>query len=1229
MVLFFVANTAIGQIAAWDFFGESSPATSTADVYSANLDASNVLTRGAGAPASVATNSFRTQGFMNDGISTANTDYFQCTVSAGTGFTLSLSTIDARFAGTATFAASPGVSSQFAYSLDGTNFTLIGSPAVTIGTPATLPQIDLTSIPALQNISDAVTVTFRYYASGQTTTGGWGYNSPAAGQYGLEIGGTLTPTGTPDIVLSSPNPAVPAANIARGSINNPIYRFDLSVTTAPAELNGVTITTAGTYVAADISNFKCWYSADNVFDAGSDVLLSTKSTTLDPGSQVFPSFVNQTIGIGATAFIFITADITCAAGLGNTINVNAISTADISFVSGNESGSAFAGDAQTIVAGSPIDVTNLAATNDNMQSSVSWTNPAGCFDEVMIVAATATNTGAPTGDGSAYTADPIFGNGTLLGNGYVVYKGSVSPQTVTGLTNGTTYFIKVFTRMGTTWSAGTEVTAIPAAPSNPTDFFRSKATGNWDVVTTWESSPDNIAWQDATLVPDMNAATITIRNGHNVTVATIVTADELIIDAGGTLTWNADFVLNNGTGTDLVVNGTVVNSAGTISFLAGAAAIYNANSLYQHARNGTSIPTATWNVSSTVEVTGSTGTFPGGMGQLFGNFTWNSPGMTASLNLVGSMTAISGNFTVAHTSTTAGRVLRLFSSQVNATFTIGGDFIINNADARLEFSNGTSTNSVLNIGGNFSVTAGSFSANVSGVLNTNFTGVNKTFQTGGTITNTQLNWQVSPGASLTLLNNMALAAGRTLTINGSFESVFNQVTGAGATVFINGYAGVQLLGGLSAMFANTGGIIIGPSSTIEYKGNGLQAITSRLDYANVTINGTGSKIASGNSFINGTLTFVNTVISTNIVAVITLTANANFVGASNASHIDGPAGRQTNSTAVYSFPVGDAGIYKPIDLIPASTNLAVFGAEYHVGAPSAAPLCDPVRMQAYTNNEWWDVQRPFGTGDFSVRLNYSQATSAGNWFNGVTPMPDPDNSKAITVAHLTGGCWDDLSNPSGILLGGAASGQVTSSVSSTFGPYTFGYGPLSIILPVNFGLVKAFEVGNSIKVEWNNLTETNVIDYRVEHSANGRDFTAIASIPASKNDGGRADYQFIHTTPVNGMNYYRIRSTEMNGVNKQSIIVKVDTRAGNTDLYVYPNPVLNNQFSLQLTDLPKGDYTVHVFAASGQKLYNGTIAHNGGSVTEMIQLPGTIKSGLYTVVVSGGEVDLRRKLIVQ
>jgi hypothetical protein len=186
-------------LAAWDFTGASTVDTWPASVFSAALDSTNVVSRGTGAPASSGANSFRTTGFQNNGISTVNTDYFEIALSALPGYTISLSTIDAQFNGTATFVTNnndAGVTNQFAYSTDGINFALIGSPVtVTTLPPVSIPQISLTGVSALQNVPASTTVYLRFYATGQTTTGGWGYYSPAAGSYGLSIGGTVATTG--------------------------------------------------------------------------------------------------------------------------------------------------------------------------------------------------------------------------------------------------------------------------------------------------------------------------------------------------------------------------------------------------------------------------------------------------------------------------------------------------------------------------------------------------------------------------------------------------------------------------------------------------------------------------------------------------------------------------------------------------------------------------------------------------------------------------------------------------------------------------------------------------------------------------------------------------------------------------------------------------------------------------------------------------------------------------
>lgn len=195
-----VGMTAVSQadlLLEWSFSGATPVVSQVANSIDSRLDTGgsyNDLTRGAGAGTSTGNSSFRTTGFQNNGISTANTDYFQMIISGGSGYSLSLSGISGVFVGTTSYAVTPGVSMQWAYSFDGSTFTLIDSPVALVGVgPA---SFDFSGTAALQSIADSTDVTLRFYATGQTSTGGWGFG----GNSSLQVNGTLAAVPEPSVL---------------------------------------------------------------------------------------------------------------------------------------------------------------------------------------------------------------------------------------------------------------------------------------------------------------------------------------------------------------------------------------------------------------------------------------------------------------------------------------------------------------------------------------------------------------------------------------------------------------------------------------------------------------------------------------------------------------------------------------------------------------------------------------------------------------------------------------------------------------------------------------------------------------------------------------------------------------------------------------------------------------------------------------------------------------------
>jgi hypothetical protein len=152
---------------------------------------------------------------------------------------------------------------------------------------------------------------------------------------------------------------------------------------------------------------------------------------------------------------------------------------------------------------------------------------------------------------------------------------------------------------------------------------------------------------------------------------------------------------------DLSVNGDLVNYGEIIPV--GELTIADGG-VYEHARNGGSVPTAVWAEGSTALFTGITTDAPGNRGQDYYNLTLNTPDLTSNRDLSLDGNTIGGDIHVISTGLARWQLV----GGSSGTVTIMGDVIVEDGQFASQ-GTGSATDVVIDHYGNIIVTGGNFS----------------------------------------------------------------------------------------------------------------------------------------------------------------------------------------------------------------------------------------------------------------------------------------------------------------------------------------------------------------------------------------------------------------------------------------------------------------------------------------------------------------------------------------
>jgi len=304
--------------------------------------------------------------------------------------------------------------------------------------------------------------------------------------------------------------------------------------------------------------------------------------------------------------------------------------------------------------------------------------------------------------------------------------------------------------------------------------YRSKQSGQWNQVTTWERY-DGAAWVAAAATPaNTTANVITIRNGHTITVTANVSIDQTILEAGGIVNVSGGTFTVNGTAADpdMRVYGLLKLSGAAAAISGASTRLYIENGgVYEHARNGGAIPLASWLTGSTCELTGLTATDATNITQAFYNLTWNNTGQTANIT-----SANTGYRTVTGTCKvmSTGAFAWVWTTTTSNTKNFGKYL---QTGGTVSMSSGTANKQVY-LTGDFTMTGGILTETGTGTncgWNFQKPGTALYDKSGGTISQT-IYFKVISGTTLDIVNQPLTGAGA-FTLNSGASLIIRDVNG--------------------------------------------------------------------------------------------------------------------------------------------------------------------------------------------------------------------------------------------------------------------------------------------------------------------------------------------------------------------------------------------------------------------------------------------------------------------
>jgi hypothetical protein len=144
----------------------------------------------------------------------------------------------------------------------------------------------------------------------------------------------------------------------------------------------------------------------------------------------------------------------------------------------------------------------------------------------------------------------------------------------------------------------------------------------------------------------------------------------------------------------------------------------------------------------------------------------------------------------------------------------------------------------------------------------------------------------------------------------------------------------------------------------------------------------------------------------------------------------------------------------------------------------------------------------------------------------------------------------------------------------------------NIVLANELTSFTAAKQDNKVSLNWLTANEKANDNFSIERSKDGKNFEAIAQMKGAFNSSVSKNYNYTDVTPYKGINYYRLKSVDVEGKAAFSSVVSVSFLDKNNKTFVYPNPVHESALKLEHEAYSDTNASILIYDLTGRVVKN-------------------------------------------